>query len=363
MERAIERIPLLFKVVLGLITALAAIFAGAALVGAVRARRLARERARLRRELGLLQEALNPAIPDRIGALRLSIAYRPADGLAAGGDFYDAFPCREQCVGVVIGDVSGHGTNALSSTTLVRHTVRAYIEGGLDPRQALKLASAVLSGALDDRFVTVLAAVYDPADATLQYAAAAHPHPILLGPVAHEPVTVMSSPPLGLDLPTGTRQTTVPFPAGGRAVLYTDGLIEAPTQSGLLGTAGLTRGVRSLRKTASAAAVLGCVEQLATRVRDDMAACVVSATSGDAAGDDVIEEIEVSEQELDRGELEPFLKACGVPEGARTEGCARAKRAATMSGVALVRVTRRPSGALVEAVPGELSAVGPRVPV
>jgi hypothetical protein len=264
-------------------------------------------------------------------------------------------------VGIVIGDVSGHGSEALSSTTLVRHTVRAYMEGGLAPRHALKLSSAVLSDALGERLVTVLAAVHDPSRSTLTYASAGHPHPIFTGPAAHEPVTAMSSPPLGLDLPAGTRQTTVPFPATSRALFHTDGVTDAPTRDGRLGRDGLARGVSALDPDADAAAVLRWVEQHVTRVRDDMAAVVATAAVGDPVIAQVTEEIEIGEREIATGELERFLRASGVPDDQLSQAHADAKSAATASGVAVVRVTSGSRDTRVDVVPGELEAVAPHV--
>jgi hypothetical protein len=71
---------------------LAAALAANAIVSAVRARRMTRQRETLRADVGLLQSALLPAVPARIAGVNVSAAYRPAGGPAAGGDFYDLFP-------------------------------------------------------------------------------------------------------------------------------------------------------------------------------------------------------------------------------------------------------------------------------
>ena len=74
------------------LTLLAGALAAGSIASAVRARRMVRQREVLRADVGLLQSALLPSVPERIAGVTVSAAYRPAGGPAAGGDFYDLFP-------------------------------------------------------------------------------------------------------------------------------------------------------------------------------------------------------------------------------------------------------------------------------
>jgi hypothetical protein len=287
--RVIEALTPAAKIALVVLGLLVLLLSAHALVAAARTRRLQHQRERLMEDIGLLQAALLPAVPTRLGALQLTVAYRPADGPAAGGDFYDAFALPDGRVGLLLGDISGHGRQALAKTTLVRFTVRAHLEAGLSPREALAISGRSLDGRLSDDFATVIAAIHDPIHGTLTFASAGHPPPLILGPAAHTPVTASSAPPIGAGFPTGQRQTVLP-----------------------LGPERLTRWLAELGPTATAAALLELVVQRADRVPDDLAAVVLHAAPGAPAPAARIEQLKLDVLDVEGPNLDGFLEASGV---------------------------------------------------
>ena len=312
-QRAAERVPDWLWAALAGLAALSILLGFGYLFSAMRARRLARQRRELLQEVGLLQHALLPPVPDRVGALRTSVAYRPADGPGAGGDFYDVLPLPGGRVGFILGDVSGHGRGALARTAFMRYTLRAYLEAGLEPRVALQVAGRVIDDNLGGDFATVLLAVHDPETGSLTYAAAGHPAPIVVGPQPHEPVTAGSSPPIGVGVRTGLRQTTVPLVPGSVACLFTDGLMEARTEDGILGRERLAELLDELGDDASARRLIESVASESSVLSDDMAAVVVSPTAGVTAGLFRTEQLELSARELEGPIAGRFLEACGLP--------------------------------------------------
>ena len=102
--------------------------------------KLEAQRAELLGDIGLLSSALLPAVPERLDGLAVSAAYRPADGPAAGGDFYDVFPLDGDRLGVLLGDVSGHGRDSLTQAALARYTLRTLLAAGHAPGEALARA-------------------------------------------------------------------------------------------------------------------------------------------------------------------------------------------------------------------------------
>ncbi len=268
-------------------------------------------------DIGLLQAALLPAVPSRMGALLTTVAYRPADGPGAGGDFYDAFALPDGQVGLLLGDVSGHGRQALAKTTLVRFSVRAHLEAGLSPREAISIAGRSLDGRLADDFATVLAAIHDPATGTLTYASAGHPPPLVLGPSAHAPLTASSAPPIGVGFPTGQRQTVLPMPEGTTVAVYSDGLLEARIDGEPLGGERLAQWLADLGPEATAKELLDLVVQRADRVPDDLAAVVLHAAPGATAPASRIEQLKLDVLDTEGPDVDGFLAAAGVGRAER----------------------------------------------
>jgi Stage II sporulation protein E (SpoIIE) len=331
-------IPTELWVALGALGLLCLLFGLANLVTLLRNRKLARQRRELLGEVGLLQAALLPDLPESLPALDASIAYRPAEGPAAGGDFYDVLSLPGDRTALIVGDVSGHGRAALARTALTRYTLAAYVEAGLEPRETLRMAGAVLAGKLRGEFVTALIAVHDPDAGTLTYATAGHPAPIVLANDRFEPILAGTPPPLGAGVATGQRQTVVPFPAGAMACLFTDGLAEARTRDGRFGQDRLQALVEELGSRTTAEQVVDEVTRLAVSLDDDAAACVIRAKRGPAIMPPRVEEIELTRAEI-RGPLPGrFLDACDL--GSMRTGAAlrEAAEVARSSGSAVLHV-------------------------
>jgi hypothetical protein len=313
----VEVIPTSMWIALGILAALVLLLGAHTVIAAMRTRRLESQREKLMEDIGLLQAALLPAVPARMGSLLTTVAYRPADGPAAGGDFYDAFALPDGRVGLLLGDVSGHGRQALAKTTLVRFTVRAHLEAGMSPREAISIAGRSLDGRLADDFATVLAAIHDPSKGTLTYASAGHPPPLVLGPAAHPPITASSAPPIGVGFPTGQRQTVLPMPEGTTVAVYSDGLLEARIDGVPLGSERLSEWLADLGPEATAKDLLDLVVQRADRVPDDLAAIVLHAAPGASAPAARVEQLKLDVLDIEGPDLDGFLQAAGISRSNR----------------------------------------------
>jgi hypothetical protein len=310
-----------------------------------RARRLEGQRATLLADVDVMQAALVPEIPARIGGAAVSVAYRPAEGPAAGGDFYDVFVPEPGRIALILGDVAGHGHEALTQAALMRYTLRAYLQAGLEPRAAVALAGRVLADHTLEHFATVVVGVYNASEGRLTYASAGHPPPILLGLDTREPLGICASPPIGWTVPTGRRQTTVSLPLGAVACFFTDGLIEARCEEDLLGHERLREIVAELGSRPDAARLLARVRAAALATPDDMAACILAPQIAGIAPRTHIEELEADAPTLDGGQLRRFLETCLVPTAAVERAIDDAYEIAAVSGTALARVALEASTA------------------
>jgi Stage II sporulation protein E (SpoIIE) len=331
------------RILIGLLLALALAMEVRTRLAAVQAKRLERQREQLLEDVGLLQTALLPVLPGRLGPLATSAAYRPAAGPGAGGDFYDVFALEDGRVAVILGDVSGHGREALPHTALLRFTLRAYLEAGLSPRGAVQTAGDVLARQLGGSFATVVVATYQPSERTLVYSCAGHPPPVVLGegtsPVAAVSVTAGSAPPLGVGVLTGTRQTVLSLPGHAVLCFHTDGVTEARVGAELFGEERLAQTLAELGSAASASSLLDRVAERTDRRPDDMAACVLSLEGGADAPRILVEELELDRAEEAGGErAERFLLACGVPAGGVPEIVREARAGAELAGSIVLRL-------------------------
>ncbi|HLB22067.1 MAG TPA: SpoIIE family protein phosphatase [Solirubrobacteraceae bacterium] len=327
LTRIVGVVPTPVRILIAALIALALALAVRSRASGVRARRLMRQRGQLLEDVGLLQAALLPVPPPRLGPVGTSVAYRPADGPGAGGDFYDVFGLDDGRLAVIVGDVSGHGREALPHTALVRFTVRAYLEAGLSPHEALQTAGNVLEHQLAGSFATVVAAIYHPRERTLTYASAGHPPPLVLGDAgagveagatatALTLTTACSAPPLGAGMRTGTRQTVVSVPGPAWLCFHTDGVTEARVGQDLFGSWRLSVALGQLGRDATATALLDSVAERTTARPDDMAACLLRVQDGAGAPTIAHELLELDGAMIAGGRAERFLRESGMAAAA-----------------------------------------------
>ncbi|MFF7633379.1 SpoIIE family protein phosphatase [Kitasatospora sp. NPDC008050] len=193
-----------------------------------------------------LQNAMLPRrLPVLVGGA-LTVRYRTArEGVWIGGDWYDAVALAEDVVGVAIGDVQGHDTEAAAIMGQLRIAMTAYAAEGHSSGAVLARASAFLAELHADRFATCLYAQVALATGWVRAANAGHLPPLVRhadGTVTR--IEVATGLPLGLPVdwaPAGYPHTDFQLAPGDTLVLYTDGLVERPGEDLEVGLARLAQ--------------------------------------------------------------------------------------------------------------------------
>jgi serine phosphatase RsbU (regulator of sigma subunit) len=153
-----------------------------------------------------------------------------------GGDWYDVFRLPDDRVGIVMGDVAGHGLAAAVVMGRLRSALRAYALEHSDPAEVLRLLDMKISYFEAGAVATVLYAVAEPPYDEFAFCSAGHlpPHIVTPDGVAR-PADVAPDPPLGVGRLTGSwsrRATRVELPVGASLCLFTDGLVERRPAAG-----------------------------------------------------------------------------------------------------------------------------------
>ncbi|CAM5595768.1 Transcription antitermination regulator OS=Streptomyces aurantiogriseus OX=66870 GN=GCM10010251_29410 PE=4 SV=1 [Streptomyces aurantiogriseus] len=201
-----------------------------------------------------LQDALLPLPkkPVRLAGLRVDIAYLPAQsGLNVGGDWFSAIELPDGDALFVVGDVAGHGMDAVAAMALLRFTAKGMVITGSSLTGALVRLNALLLHSRDPHgTATMVLARYTPRERRLVWAQAGHPPPLLLrdGEARYlaRPFGVL----LGATDTPRYEEAECRLAPGDRLVLYTDGLVERPAES-------IDRGLERLSRAATQPAVAG----------------------------------------------------------------------------------------------------------
>lgn len=189
----------------------------------------------------ILQRSLLPErLPDIEGIESTARYVAGSVGVTVGGDWYDVFELADGSVGIVVGDVVGHGVRAATAMSRLRNALRAYASEGFRPADTLARLNRLACESGDEIFATVVYALVTPSRTHLCLSSAGHPPPLLRQPDGD--VRLLEG---GRSLPIGaTRDTEYPqleltVAPGSDLVLYTDGLVERRGESIDVGIARL----------------------------------------------------------------------------------------------------------------------------
>jgi sigma-B regulation protein RsbU (phosphoserine phosphatase) len=192
-----------------------------------------------------IQRSLLPAkLPD-VPTLQLAATYETAK--RAGGDYYDFIPLGQGLLGILIADVSGHGTPAAVMMAVMHSIVHNYPNDPAPPSEMLSFLNKKLLAhyvGVNGTFVTAFYGIYDPKTRQITYSSAGH-NPPRMRRCGNQTVFALDG---AQQLPLGVLENpnfvsrTEQLQQGDQIIFYTDGITEAASPDGeLFGTERLDK--------------------------------------------------------------------------------------------------------------------------
>jgi Stage II sporulation protein E (SpoIIE)/CHASE domain len=218
-----------------------------------RARQHQQEHAVLER----LQNTLLAGAP-QVRGLDIAVAYRSAlDAVGIGGDWYSVVE-RPDVTYLVVGDVAGHGAEAVAVMAEVKSITRHLLSSGTPIDEALRHAESAL--ARRHSVASMIIVCVEHASPRLTFLNAGHPYPIVKRAGCPATPLVKTHRPL-IGIVADTPSPTVhDFDVGDTILLYSDGLVEQRRVD-------LTESIESLAREIDELADATCEELVSNLVR------------------------------------------------------------------------------------------------
>ncbi len=175
-----------------------------------------------------VQQGLLPSAPPLVSGYHFFDFYLPANQV--GGDFYDYIRLPGDRMAIVLADVSGKGVSAALVMARISSEVRYCLASEPCVATAInRINSAFCTAGWDDRFVTLVLAILDPARHEATLVNAGHMPPLLrrgtgqVEPAAEDAAGL----PLGVDPQHQYGATKLTLGSGDFLTMFTDGISEA----------------------------------------------------------------------------------------------------------------------------------------
>jgi serine phosphatase RsbU (regulator of sigma subunit) len=181
-----------------------------------------------------LQRAIMPPDPEPVRAAGVDVAvrYRPAEaGHLVAGDWYDALLLPGGDLFLVVGDITGHGIDAVTGMIGARNALRGLAATGAGPAELLRHLNYAACHLGEGIAGTVVCGMYDPGTRLLRWARAGHLPPVLVRSDVADTLPLPDGVLLGLDPEAEYEEARLQLWPGDSLLLFTDGLIERRTAS------------------------------------------------------------------------------------------------------------------------------------
>jgi len=173
-----------------------------------------------------IQRDLLPASLPEIDGFQIAGICQPAR--IVSGDYYDAYQLSSNVVALCVGDVVGKGMPAALLMSNLQATVKALSSESVTPSQlCIAVNRAIARNVSPGEFITFFYALLDTSARTIRYTNAGHNAPIVVRATGEIVRLEVGGPVLGIFPERTYDDHTLPFNAGDRLLLFTDGVTEA----------------------------------------------------------------------------------------------------------------------------------------
>jgi len=193
---------------------------------------IARQEKRLERDLAMARQLQFGLLPPTLPKLEnLDIAAKFVPARAIGGDLYDFVNYSMSRTAIVIGDVSGKGAPAAIYAALVSGILRSHAPIEPGPAEMLSAVNFSLGERrIEGQFVSLIYAVWDDRNRTLQVANSGLPRPIYCHDGKIEIIEATGLP-LGLFDDADYDEFTFRAKPGDMFVFFSDGILDASNKA------------------------------------------------------------------------------------------------------------------------------------
>ncbi|BDQ02207.1 PP2C family protein-serine/threonine phosphatase [Ignavibacterium sp.] len=196
------------------------------------------ERQRMKKELEVARIVQMSFLPKKDPVLNgVQIASVCIPAFEVGGDYYDFIKLSENKIGIIIGDVSGKGTQAAFYMTLAKGFIKAIAKESDSPADILsKMNELFYENVERGRFISMIYAILDLEKRVIKIARAGH-NPVLINHNSGK-INLITPKGLALGLEKGIifrqviSEEIIQLEKGNTFVFYTDGFTEAINSKG-----------------------------------------------------------------------------------------------------------------------------------
>ena len=180
---------------------------------------------------GQQQRMMLPDSPE-VPGFEFEVLYRPM--ATVSGDFYDFVKVSAGEIGIVVGDVSGHGMEAALVMSMVKKSLKIHGKGVSSPAEVLRVTNAdVHEDLAQSTFTSIFYGVLDVEARTLKFSRAGHSPLVVFNPKRPQKLTAFEPKGIAVGIDKGPvfnrtlEEMELKLAKGDMLVQFTDGVVEA----------------------------------------------------------------------------------------------------------------------------------------